>query len=105
MEHYGGPLPPLEYGPAFTAGERVLKMFIYYPPGGEIWPQNTSSHPFFVFTPSPQAPVTGSTATFCGSSMYSLRSIIIGSLRTFIRGERTYKGSQITRGRPSGGRP
>ena len=24
MEHYGGPLPPLEYGPAFTAGERVL---------------------------------------------------------------------------------
>ena len=25
MEHYGVPLPPLEYGPAFTAGERVLK--------------------------------------------------------------------------------
>ena len=26
MEHYGVPLPPLEYGPAFTAGERVLIM-------------------------------------------------------------------------------
>ena len=24
MEHYGVPLPPPEYGPAFTAGERVL---------------------------------------------------------------------------------
>ena len=24
MEHYAVPLPPLEYGPAFTAGERVL---------------------------------------------------------------------------------
>ena len=29
MEHYGVPLPPLEYGPAFTAGERVL-MTSYY---------------------------------------------------------------------------
>ena len=27
MEHYGEPLPPPEYGPAFTAGERVLIIF------------------------------------------------------------------------------
>ena len=27
MEHYDVPLPPLEYGPAFTAGERVLKRY------------------------------------------------------------------------------
>ena len=29
MEHYDVPLPPLEYGPAFTAGERVLNIAIY----------------------------------------------------------------------------
>ena len=40
------------------------------PFGSKIWPQNTSSHPIFVFTPSPRAPVCGALRDYCGASIY-----------------------------------
>ena len=53
-----------------------------------------------VVRPSPRAPVSGASATFCGSSMYSLRSI-----HWYPSHPQYVKDSQITRGRPSGGGP
>ena len=79
----------------------VFRKIITHPPlEGGFWPKITFSHPFFVFTPSPKFAVTGPSATFCGPSIYSLRSI------HWYPSQLQYaKGCQITRGRPSGGRP
>ena len=56
--------------------EEFSEIFNHVTPLETIFcPQNAYSHHFNVFTPSPRAPVSGSLANLCGSSMYSLRSI------------------------------
>ena len=50
-----------------------------------------------VFTPSPKFTATRPSATFCSPSIYSLRSI-----HWYPSHLQYVKGSQITRGRPSG---
>ena len=54
----------------------------------------------YVFTPSPKFVVCGSLATFCGSRLYSLRSI-----HWYPSHLQHANGSQITRGRPPCGGP